>query len=717
MSTNQDRPRGASLQRPLPANQLAGLSAPIKLALAMAPTATLARAQDPAPLAPAPLPDCLSETPAHGQAWTRPATSHRRRFAVFAVLGTAGTAAGAALQAILQDAGLAGYAALGIEFAVMIQVMFAANRIFTWRERKLRLAIALAKWNTQRTVVAAGSLGAYWVAVKYGHLHWLFANLVIVTLFTSVEYTVGHVRSFAPAGKHWQERKRPLRERLRFLTREPWPLLGILVVQAVLSLRLVRSNTAFGDEALYLWSGHVEWAHWLHGTSVPNFAAYFSGAPVVYPPVGAVADSIGGLAAARILSMIFMLVSTVFLYLTARMLLLDKRAAVYAAAAFGLLGPTVSLAFATHDAMALMLMALSAWLAVHASGRHPEPFLLLAGVVMALANAAKYASALWDPAVIAAGIAASWHAGPWIRMLRGIRVAIYAGCVLGVALFRFGGPVYEHGVLVTTLARASGTTPPASVLGDSFNYISPVIIVSLLAVISSRRASRRIRFLCISVTVSCWLAPVNQARIHTLTSLHKHVDFGAWFAAIAVGYVISQASGLQHERSWRIAIALAAVIPLTLVSFNVSGNLYRWAPAARMVARLEPLLHKGHAHYLMDPQSANIVYYYLHAEVYPGQLSLLQCTWWDPARHRELRGPRACTAAIKAHYYELIETDDAANGPRGTPAEVAVWKAIRASGAYRLIYHAHQLYHPEDLFQIWQLRKPRGTRHVARAQR
>lgn len=521
----------------------------------------------------------------------------------------------------------------------------------------------------------------------------------------------------APATKDRQELKQPWPERLSFLTREPWPLVGILVVQAGLSLRLVWSNTAFGDEALYLWSGHVEWAHWLHGIPVPNFAAYFSGSPVLYPPIGAVADSIGGLAAARMLSMIFMLISTVLLYLTARMLLFDKRAAVYAAAAFALLGPTLSLAFATHDAMALMLIALSAWLAVRGFGRHPEPFLLLAGTAMALANTAKYASALWDPAVVAVAIAASWLEGPWIRIMRGIRVAIYAGCLVGVALFWLGGPVYEHGVLVTTLARASGTTSPASVLGDGFDYISPVIILSLLAVVCSRKASRRIRFLCISVASACWLAPANQARIHTLTSLHKHVDVGAWFAAIAVGYVISQASALQHERSWRIAIALATVVPLTLVSFHASSNLDRWAPAAGLVARLEPLLHQKHARFLMDPQSANIVYYYLHAEVYPGQLSLLQCTWWDPARHQELQGPRACTAAIKAHYYELIETDDAANGPRGTPAEVAVWKAISTSGAYRLIYRAHQLYHPQDLFQIWQLRKPGGKRHVARAQR
>ena len=57
-----------------------------------------------------------------------------------------------------------------------------------------------------------------------------------------------------------------------------------------LSLLLVRADTAFQDEALYLWAGHLQWAHWLHGAAVPPFAYYFSGAPVIYPPLGALAD-------------------------------------------------------------------------------------------------------------------------------------------------------------------------------------------------------------------------------------------------------------------------------------------------------------------------------------------------------------------------------------------------------------------------------------------
>src|ERR1700678_673716 len=105
-------------------------------------------------------------------------------------------------------------------------------------------------------------------------------------------------------------------------------LLAILAVQAALSLRLVKADTAFEDEATYLWAGHLEWAHLLHGTPVPLFPSYFSGSPVIYPPLGALADSLGGLTAARILSLVFMLGATVTLWSTADRLY-GRRAAVF----------------------------------------------------------------------------------------------------------------------------------------------------------------------------------------------------------------------------------------------------------------------------------------------------------------------------------------------------------------------------------------------------
>src|SRR5271166_1555598 len=87
------------------------------------------------------------------------------------------------------------------------------------------------------------------------------------------------------------------------------PLMAICVVQTALSLTLIWSNTAYIDEADYLWIGHLEIMHWLHGTSWPSAYAerLFSGSPLIYPPLGALADNIGGLAGARILSLAFML--------------------------------------------------------------------------------------------------------------------------------------------------------------------------------------------------------------------------------------------------------------------------------------------------------------------------------------------------------------------------------------------------------------------------
>ena len=95
-----------------------------------------------------------------------------------------------------------------------------------------------------------------------------------------------------------------------------WALGVVLLIQAGLSVRLVWTDTAFQDEALYLRAGHLEWAHWLHHAPIPDFPAYFSGAPVAYPLLGALADDAGGLAAARLLSLAFMLGATALLWAT-----------------------------------------------------------------------------------------------------------------------------------------------------------------------------------------------------------------------------------------------------------------------------------------------------------------------------------------------------------------------------------------------------------------
>jgi hypothetical protein len=55
------------------------------------------------------------------------------------------------------------------------------------------------------------------------------------------------------------------------------------------------------------------------------------------------------------------------------------------------------------------------------------------------------------------------------------------------------------------------------------------------------------------------LVPLWQANIHTLTSLNKHVAFGAWFAAIAVGYGADRTVAWLAARSRKRAAQRPAI--------------------------------------------------------------------------------------------------------------------------------------------------------------
>jgi 4-amino-4-deoxy-L-arabinose transferase-like glycosyltransferase len=263
-----------------------------------------------------------------------------------------------------------------------------------------------------------------------------------------------------------------------------WPLLAVLAVQAALSARLARADTAFQDEALYLWAGHLEWAHLSHGTPLPQFPAYFSGAPVIYPPVAALADSLGGLTGARLLSLVFMLGATVALWATTSRLF-GRRAAFFAAALFAVFGPTLHLgAFATFDAMATFLVALAAWLVVRA-GERPDAtgWMLAAGVALALADATSYPAILFDPVVILLALFAAFPTpgGRAAAARAGTLLAVVA--VLATGALLIGGSRYLHGIETTTLARAPGSDPALAIIGHFWSWTGVIVIAAAIGVV------------------------------------------------------------------------------------------------------------------------------------------------------------------------------------------------------------------------------------------
>jgi hypothetical protein len=397
-----------------------------------------------------------------------------------------------------------------------------------------------------------------------------------------------------------------------------WPLAVVLVVQAVLSLRLVRADTAFQDEAAYLWAGHLQWAHWLHGTPVPPFAAYFSGAPVIYPPLGALADNLGGLAAARILSLVFMLGATALLAVTAARLF-GRRAGLFAAALFAIAGPTLHLgAFATFDALSLLLTAFAVWLVVRAGDRSDATVWMAgAGVALALANATAYSSALLDPVVIAlALLIALPRLGGKAAAARALTLLAVTAVLLTAGVLA-GGSRYATGILQTTLARVGGADSAASIAANAWSWTAIIAVVALcgLAVSAISRQPAARTWLLAVLTAAAVIVPLEQARLHTVASLAKHVTVGAWFAAIAAGYAMDWLISASADGRQRVLTGTAAVValafPLSLGAAQGRALATAWPSSYSLNVILSTLASHSNGRLLVEDPS--IAEYYLPA--------------------------------------------------------------------------------------------------------
>jgi hypothetical protein len=463
----------------------------------------------------------------------------------------------------------------------------------------------------------------------------------------------------------------------RLLNIRGWPLAVVLVIQAALSARLVWSATAYIDEGLYLSVGHLELNHFLHHAAIPNVASFMSGSPVVYPPLAALADDIGGLAGARLLSLAFMLVATIALHGVTKRLLFSRPAAFFAAALFAWLGTAQFLgAFATYDAMALMLLTVATWLGVRAVELDDAALrwtlVCAAGLSMAVADAAKYAAALFNPVVIVVVALVAWRAD---GRKAGLDTA--GAMLLTVALpltigYDLGGSQYAQGISSTTLERAASTATVKQVLGLSAHTTGIIAVLAVLGgiLITVRRPGWLTVLLAWALVGAEFLAPAEQARIHTLTSLFKHVTYGAWFACVIGGYLLAElpallaplgraarAAGSRVRPRWSLAVgtAIGTVLVLAAGAFGVTvarAQYETWPNSRGMIADLSKLARPTGIYLVEDP---NVVTYYLRAKVpFQNVDDTYVYFYTDPQTHKQLMNGPAYAAAIKRGYFAGI---------------------------------------------------------------
>jgi 4-amino-4-deoxy-L-arabinose transferase-like glycosyltransferase len=474
-----------------------------------------------------------------------------------------------------------------------------------------------------------------------------------------------------------------------------WPLWLVLAVQAALSVRLLWADTAFQDEATYLWAGHLEWAHWLHGAPIPPFPTYFSGAPVVYPPLGALADSVGGLAGARVLSLVFMLGATALLWAAAGRLY-GRRAAFFAAALFAASGPVLHLgAFATYDALSVVLVALAAWCVIRAGNRREGTgWMIAAGVALAAANAAAYASALFDVVLLALALLTAWPAGRRLAARRCATLLIVV-VVLVTAGLLAGGKDYLTGIGQTTLARVGASDPAPAVLAAAWSWTGLIVVLAFAGVIISWAGRRGwVPTLLLAVlAVAALLGPLEQARLHTLASLNKHVALGAWFAAIAAGYAadrfIAAAPAGRAQALAAGALIVALVFPASLGASQSRQFATAWPNATTFIAIFGPLADHGNGRLLVE--TASIARYYLPSgsqwQRWSSTRNIVMpsgASTGGPASGAGVTGPgnRGVFAAFITHgyfsYVVLNYTDT-------TTLDYQITDDLRSSGHYRRV--------------------------------
>jgi hypothetical protein len=353
---------------------------------------------------------------------------------------------------------------------------------------------------------------------------------------------------------------------------ESWALWSILAAQATLTLPWMWRTAAYTDEALYLRAGHMGWSQLL------SYAPSFPGCPVLYPPIAAVFDSVGGLYGARILSLIFMLASTALIYLIGDRLF-GRMSAVLGALLFAVCGIAVHLgAAATFDPMALLLLVLALYAAVRMRDGGIR-WLLICPIALAAANLTKYGTTAWDPVVICSVVLYGWSKGKTQAVFLATSVAATAG-MLDFGILLLGGANLATGLLANTIYPSPQSGAPSSsvsVLAHAALMIGLIVLIAVAGVWASvvkKMPATATAFLALLV-LAALLAPIEQARLHELASLDQNMSFGLPFAALGAGYALGAwRQWLGRERHWgKIVATVAAVV--TVLTMLVVGRVER----------------------------------------------------------------------------------------------------------------------------------------------
>ncbi len=464
------------------------------------------------------------------------------------------------------------------------------------------------------------------------------------------------------------------------VTMSRWSLPLILAFQALLSWALLR-NTAFQDEALYLFAGRQIINGWLGLPHFPIPWAYFlSGYAYFYPVIGGMLDKLGGVELARTFSLLCMMSTTVCVYYVTKHFF-DHNSAILAAVLFSFQGPVLFLGrLATYDALCLVLLALAVVLALHVSiARRPWAILGI-GPLLILAILAKFAGLLFAPIPLAILIWCSLERQGWQKMLVRLGLALCSLAVAGVVAYVTLDKEALHAIFATTTNRdVIVKTAPLFLIQYIVTLSGVAFALGLLGLVLCGWRRLPIGLLLFG---SSLLAPVFHIYKGELISLHKHLAFSMFFIAPLAGYAVARISGYRQNLSiGRYWLAGLAICLFTFSSgLQQAQNLYgQWAPSTNLTTAMRTQLRLASGRYLAE--DFDVCRYYTQDVTYLWQWSSLDFFDYTDKEKHYLVGKDAYRAAINEGYFAIVELS------YGYDAPLAIFldQQLKASKKYQLI--------------------------------
>jgi hypothetical protein len=462
-----------------------------------------------------------------------------------------------------------------------------------------------------------------------------------------------------------------------------------------MSVPLIHLSIASGQESLSISAGHQLIRELWHGGTTPSLGSPFPGCPVVYPVLAAIADSVGGLAAARLMSLVFMLCATLLLYGCGRRLF-GYWPGVAGAGLLAALGLTHYLgASATPGALALALLAAAAYAAARASApdRTAQRWLLCIPALLLAANMTDYASLACDPLMIGAA-AALLHDHGWRRMgQRAVALGAATCTALGLAVVLAGASCIREVWSATygTGAEQFGPVQAAGVTSElqAFRWIGLAACLAAASVLAALAFGER-HFLPLLALLALAgpLAIADVSRLHAWPAIATQDGFAAWFACLAAGYLAARMAELTRSGLARALVAVLAAVPPAAAGLAASAQGADLMSAANAaipgIRELQPLLRPGRQHYLITS------YYAISYELRPAPgsqqvMAVDSVAYPVPGRPATLlHGTAGLTAAIDARWFALVSLPSPFS-LAWTAEDQAAYQACLATSGYRLI--------------------------------